>query len=686
MESVVSLAVEQARRDVKYASSVVTRIWAIPLMPLLLPILPKRPLLPLSVRLHAIALPVLLLFTGAAQAARGPEPPQRIPLEPFGYQPIASRYLLGGATMLTLDYVDNQHILVTFGVPKLMQRLADCPPDDEDRVVKAVLLELPSKELPSGRELGHTEWRFHDFGEYLWDLGGGHFLLRNRDALTTFSPLQNLASGHPFAERLFLKADRHIESIIVSANRDLLSINTIKYAPPKPQALQSSISQPGVPSSPAGSQSPTQPPTRNLGLQRRDTNTPKSEPTPNQVSFIRVLREVIPAQAPEESNKLASPPVRIVARLDGRIYTSAAVNVPVTMEGFLRSKATTRDGVLLDFLTFTGKDLDLGDFATSCPPRPTFVSPSEFVAFGCRGDAQSLDLAGFNLHGDFLWQINFTDEQAYPSFASSIPAGRFAFSRTVTSSHVFGNETPSMSQLQDQEVRVIQTYNGKQLLRAIASPIQRAGQNFALSPDGLMLAVIHDAPTVKAEITTHHTAIELYTLPPLSEKDRIQVKLEAAMAPGPANVHFRFSEEEIKAALAEKPEQEDVSATSPNPHATQSADAHVVGDAIHAPAAPSTGIVPSSDPPPECANLTEADATLATGCPVVPLAKASTAASHAAASSPEVDRSSSKADRPSSEADRSGPQAAPDAEPEKHRKPPTLYEPIPPDAQPSPPK
>jgi hypothetical protein len=154
----------------------------------------------------------------------------------------------------------------------------------------------------------------------------------------------------------------------------------------------------------------------------------------------------------------------LVGRLDGRIFTSAAVNIPVTTEGFLRSKATTRDGVLLDFLTFTGKDLDLGDFATSCPPRPTFVSPSEFVAFGCRGDAGSLDLAGFNLRGDFLWQLNFTDEQAYPSFASAVPAGRFAFSRTVTSTHVFGNETPSLSQLQAQEVRVIQMYNGKQPL------------------------------------------------------------------------------------------------------------------------------------------------------------------------------------------------------------------------------
>ena len=648
-------------------------IWAIPHMPLLLPISPNHSAASIQVRLRTLALPLLLLLAATTYAARGPEPPLRIPLEPLGYQPIASRYLLGGATMLTLDYVDNQHILVTFGVPKLMQRLADCPPDDEDRVVKAVMIELPS-----GRELAHTEWRFHDFGEYLWDLGGGHFLLRNRDVLTTFSPLQDLASCHPFSERPFLKFERHIESIIVSANHDLLSIDTIKRAPPKPEAVLSSISQPAPQSAQPGSR----PPTRNLGLQRRDPNVPKPDSTPNEISFIRIVRQPVAAQvAVAESNRPASPPVRIIGRLDGRIFTSTAVNVPLTTEGFLRAKATTRDGVLLDFLTFTGKDLDLGDFATSCPPRPTFISPSEFVAFGCRGDAQSLDLAGFNLRGDFLWQINFTDEQAYPSFASSIPAGRFAFSRTITATHVFGNETPSMSQLQDQEIRVIQTYNGKQLLRAIASPIQRAGQNFALSPDGMTLAVIHDTPSAKADVTTHHTAIELYTLPPLSDKDNTQLKLEAAMAPVAANVHFRFSEDEIKAALREKPEQDEFSNATASPHATLPADSHIVGDALPASAAaptagiiPPAGIIPAADPPPECANLTEADANTATGCPVSPSTRNAPNQSVPNPSAP-----SASPIAPNS-------QASADGEPEKRRKPPTLYEPAPADSQSAPPK
>lgn len=581
---------------------------------------------------------ILTLILALPAHGRQPDLPQRIPLEPFGYQTISSRYLLEGATMLTLDYVDNQHLLVTFGVPRLMSRLADCPPEDEDRMVKAVLLELPT-----GREIAHTDWRFHDLGQYLWSLGDGHFLLRNRDALTIISPLQNLSSGTSFAEQPFLRFERRIQAIVVSANHELVTIESIKRTKDKPAAQ--AVSQNNSQS--ASNQSTI----LTSGLKRREPNElkpdePKPDAAPTQVDFVRLLKR-----------EVSSVSTRITGRVDGRIYTSTPVNIPLTTAGFLRSKATTRDGVLLDFLTFTGKDMDLGDFTTSCPPRPTFISPSEFVAFGCRGTAESQDLAGFNLRGDFLWQINFDDEQAYPSFSSAIDAGRFAFTRTITSSHVFGSETPSQSQLQAQEVRVIQMYNGKQLLKVVTSPIQRAGQNFTLSPDGLSLAIIHDNITAKGDLVTHQTSIEIYKLPALSGKDDTQIRLEAAMAPEPAEVHMRFSTEEIKAALAAKP---DTTESAPaDPHAASPADFRIAGDSIPSPAPPadippaSSGTIPTSEIAPACATLTDASASPATGCPVPPSSKPATAS----ASSQDAD---------------SGVLT------EKRSKPPTLYEPAPP--------
>ena len=72
--------------------------------------------------------------------------------------------------MLTLHYLDNRHLLFTFGVHRLMERIANDPPDDQDRMVEAVLVEVPS-----GQVLARTDWRFHDNGQYLWTLATGGF-------------------------------------------------------------------------------------------------------------------------------------------------------------------------------------------------------------------------------------------------------------------------------------------------------------------------------------------------------------------------------------------------------------------------------------------------------------------------------------------------------------------------------
>jgi hypothetical protein len=620
--------------------------------------------------LRSLTLLLTLLLPLSAEG-RQPDPSQRIPLAQFGLQTLATRYLLEGATMVTVDYADDTHLLVTFGISRLMQRLPDCPPDDADRIVKAVLIELPS-----GRELAHTEWRFHDLGQYLWNLGDGHFLLRQRDTLTTFSPLQHLAS-EPFAEEPFLHFERRIQAVLVSANHDLLSVETVKRPAPKPEPDAHTQNQTqsrdqdssGATSSPADPQPAPHP----AGLRRRDPNGPKPDTTPVEITFMRLVHDYGKHGSGFVDDLIAGDPIakrqsHIIARLDGRIHTAKPVNIPLTSDGFLREKAESKDGVLFDFVTFDGKDIDLGDFATSCPPRPTFISPSEFVVFGCRGSEDRLDLAGFNLHGDLIWQINFSDDQAYPSMVSAVSAGRFALSRTITTMHVYGSETPSSSQLTAQEVRVIQMYNGRQLLRVTASPIQRAGQNFALSPDGLSLTVIHDNVTIHGGDESHSTEIQIYKLPKLSSQDEAQIKAEAAMAPVPNLAAMRFSVDEIKSALAAKPGEDATGQSGVSSRSDQKAGevtAAPTGSAA-ATSSDNAGSIPSADAAPACAGLTEASGGAA--CPVAAQQKPSANAEPAKTGNQAADTE------------------AADTQTEHRRKPPSLYEPGPPDASVQPPQ
>src|SRR5882762_9306931 len=149
-----------------------------------------------TVPLRFFLLTICLVLPTAALAARPPQPTTRILLEPLGLQPISSRYLLAGSSMLTLHYVDDKHLLVTFAARRLIRRTIDDPPTDQDHNTDALLLELPS-----GRVLARAEWHLHDHGQYLWNLGHGQFMLRIRDTFTTFAPLANLAHDESFLQR-----------------------------------------------------------------------------------------------------------------------------------------------------------------------------------------------------------------------------------------------------------------------------------------------------------------------------------------------------------------------------------------------------------------------------------------------------------------------------------------------------
>ena len=160
------------------------------------------------------------LFLCTTVFARGPEAPIRIPLENFGFQPLPTQFLLNGSSMLTLHYVDDKHLLLTFVAHRLIPRLPDEPEDDQDRIVDAVLLEIPS-----GRILARTSWHLHDHAQYLWNLGHGHFLLRVRDILTTFAPLANLSTSEPFAQQPFLSSgERRFAALLLFSQTPTCSL------------------------------------------------------------------------------------------------------------------------------------------------------------------------------------------------------------------------------------------------------------------------------------------------------------------------------------------------------------------------------------------------------------------------------------------------------------------------------
>lgn len=500
---------------------------------------------------------LLMLLAGTPAFAHGPAPAIRISLDSLDFQPQSPQFLLAGNSMLTLDYVDNNHLLFTFGIHRLMERIANDPPDDEDRMVEAVLLELPS-----GRVLARTDWRLHDTGRYLWNLGHGRFLLRIHDTLTTFAPLANLSSGRPFQQRALLTTDRRIGALLLSPESDMLIVETGEKKPPAPDPV-TPVSGPG-PAPGASSDS-------------------ENEPGSVALSFYWLS---LPGNGDQVRAVLAG-----VARVShfGELAAMGAGTLATVDQGHQHWG--------FDFSPYKGKKKELAPFDSTCHPRPQFVSSSEFVAFGCHNTDSQTVLGGFNLQGDEMWEQNLYGDYVASSMSFAPQSGRFALGRVLGEGSADGLQQIAGGALTGQTVTVYQTESGKQILHVDCTPIARSGENFALSPDGMNLAVIRE------------NAIEVYSLPPLSKQDQADVKMARALIPTDTLLPIEFAgpaPEPVAPAPAPHPSSA-ANTTSPASPAPSSASASAATPSVaSAPAAAPAPPPPQPKPPQPAASAATA--------------------------------------------------------------------------------
>jgi hypothetical protein len=434
-----------------------------------------------------VCLAALMAGPSLFAARPGPKPSQRIDLGALGYEPVQAGYLLSGGTMFTVDFVDRDHLLVTWSARGLLKRLAEDPPNDQDRNVDAVLLELPT-----GKVLARTRWRMHDHGAYLWPIGGGQFLLRVEHELSVIAPLRDVAKPDPFAGQNAIHTVRPIGFVFVSPDDKVLTLET--FAPPDPGLK-------------AGDQ-----------ILRNGVNAV-------QINFFRIAQN-------EATGK--------VALVGAGVFRAAdPVRLPLTGGGYLTASKDKAGGYLFDFVPFIGKRIELAGFETSCAPAAHFVSSTDFVAFGCRGSADRQEMGFFNLRGDAPWVSNFSNQHINPSIVAAPGTGRFALGRTIVNSTPMDLESLTAAEVVGQEITVFQGYDGRPLLKLMATPVQRAGGNFDLSTDGSELAMFHDG------------AVEIYQLPELTGKDRADVEASRKVAPPDSMVPIRMSRDHSEAASAE---------------------------------------------------------------------------------------------------------------------------------------
>jgi hypothetical protein len=373
-----------------------------------------------------------------------PKPEERIEVEPVGYRPPGALYMLSERAFTSLDFIDAHHLLFTFHLPRLMQREAHPDRRDNDQVIKAVVLGLPG-----GNTVTSTEWRMHDRARYLWSLGDGRFLVRERNSFYMTDASLKL---HPY-----LEIPTSILTTDVSPDGHTLVVEHEyeKHSPDQHTRLTQQAEQFG--------------------------DSPPPEDT--QVTLINVAsREVLAA-----------------------LRTDLPVHIPVTANGYV-SVAKDKTGKVTDqyvvrFLPFQGDPAVLGRVASTCIPHEYFLNQKALMIESCGPRSADVYLDAWTTEGKKLWNGQREGRLVWPNFAFAPNGGRFAESLLSVSHDVDLLDSITDEDVRGQVVQVYDSGSGALLLAVGASPVLAAGQNFALSADGERLAVLHDG------------AIEIYEVP-----------------------------------------------------------------------------------------------------------------------------------------------------------------------------
>ena len=395
-----------------------------------------------------IAWPFLLLCVALAQGAiaQNPLPPiarrgrnlihptQNIPVQQFGYNPPGKLPALQGYQMVEMLYLDGKHLLFSFNVPALMAHDAACASQNNTLAHRehAVVLDLPSH-----TKIAATDWDLDDYGQFVWPLPHGEFLLRR---------CANLSNGN---------LDLH-EVPIDSAHQDLLLLEM----------------------SPGG--------THLLLEWKKDFHVQVPAKTATPTTSATAATPIDPR--PIVADFFALDPLAIVAKskLDVPAY------VPLLGDGFLEMESLPHAHWRIDFQPYAGKLQVVTTFRSGCQPGIYSLTDTTFFVDTCNEYFSAKSRQAYDLNGHLLWRNTIDLRSTRPVVAISQDESVFAIATLQRNSLYADPISDGLDVDAGQTILVYSAQTGKNLLRVTTLPIYAAGGNFALSPKGNHLAVLQN--------------------------------------------------------------------------------------------------------------------------------------------------------------------------------------------------
>jgi hypothetical protein len=357
-------------------------------------------------------------------------PATTIALEPLGYKIPRAAPPYEFSPSEELYFIDSDHILVTFRIPELLDRLPDCPPTDEDRTIHAVLLDINS-----GRVEAAANWRLHDHLQYLWPLSGGRFLVRQHNRLMVTDPMLQL---HPF-----LRPVMPLESVQVSRDGRFVVVETAmeRHTSADHQKLVGAAKL------------------KHLPLPKEDVR----------VMVVDSEHKTVVAESREPQ----------------------AIPVHLIRDGYVETVPHHSNRWDLRYVPFGETPKTVIEFSSKCDPQMQVMNSDTLVIVNCPTTGGGNGLLALSLEGKPLWSIRPDRGLAIPHFTLSAGGNAIALSRIRLANPVdMWISVIHDENILGQQIDLLDAASGKVRMEAFAKPARIYGQDYALSPDGQRLAVL----------------------------------------------------------------------------------------------------------------------------------------------------------------------------------------------------
>lgn len=388
-----------------------------------------------------------------------PIPAQRIALDSLGMDGTPTPGLLATrANIATLDFIDGDHVLLTYIIRPLLTRKDEEDPVPtpesaarvrEDRVIHAEVVDLRDGKVSEQRD-----WRLYDRDWYLLPLGSGQFVLRRGSRL---SILDQYLQARVFAES-------H-QAIVYGQVSGGVLVTEFEHETHTPEQHAQMV---------------------------HDANLFNAHPP---VEQALAYGWKLPLQSPAQDSLF-------------HMLLPSAQRLAVNQEGLVGVDGHD-DKFTLFFEPYaapqTGRK-QLYKIHSDCRPRARFLRDDVALISSCKS-SQPWSTA-INLDGKLLWQHR-TAAGAWPDYSASQDGRRFEIESLGTSAQP-PDAAPGEDDLQRGMVQVLDVDTGEPVFSTVLEPLYALDRTAALSPDGMKLALLRKG------------ALEIYDLPPVAKAQQAE--------------------------------------------------------------------------------------------------------------------------------------------------------------------